>query len=133
MEDILLSQKQYQALIDRLNKINADVTSIKQKTTTEAGYIDNYDLLKLLQVTNRTVQRWRLTGKLPYSRIGKKYYYRADLILERCRVRREPIELPAPSFPVIADLASTPRKSSCRRCPIHYARRMFTHIHIRPG
>lgn len=133
MQDILLSLKQYQALIDRLNKINADVTSIKQKTGPDNGYIDNYDLLRLLQVTNRTVQRWRLTGKLPYSRIGQKYYYRADLILERCRVRREPIEVTVPAFPVIPDLASTLHKSSCKRCPLYYIRRVFRFIHIRPG
>ncbi|NWJ49444.1 MAG: helix-turn-helix domain-containing protein [Bacteroidetes bacterium] len=133
MEDILLSQKQYQAVIDRLNKINADVTTLKQKTAPEAGYIDNYDLLKLLQVTNRTVQRWRLTGKLPYSRIGKKYYYRADLILERCRVRREPIDIPAPSLSVIPELSASLHKSLCRQCPLYYIRRMFKYIHIRPG
>jgi len=82
MQDILLSLKQYQALIKRLDEINDDVTSIKLKTRPEARYIDNADLLKILQVTNRTIQRWRKSKRLPYKKIGNRFYYRVDLVLD---------------------------------------------------
>jgi hypothetical protein len=37
--------------------------------------LDNQDLCLLLKVSNRTLQRFRSSGKLPYKRIGKKTYY----------------------------------------------------------
>lgn len=87
MEDILLSQKQYQALLKRLDEINDDVTTIKIKTRSEARYIDNADLLKILHVTNRTIQRWRKSERLPYIKIGNRFYYRVDLVLECFKLR----------------------------------------------
>jgi len=87
MEDILLSQKQYYALLSRLDEINDDVASIKIKTRSEARYIDNADLLKILHVTNRTIQRWRKSGRLPYIKIGNRFYYRVDLVLDCFKLR----------------------------------------------
>ena len=81
MEDILLSQKQYFALMKRLDEINEDMSSLKINTGTESAYITNDDLLALLQVSKRTALRWRTSGRLPYTKIGRKLYYRTDLIL----------------------------------------------------
>ena len=81
MEDILLSQKQYFALLKRLDEINEDLTSLKIKPGTESEYITNDDLLALLQVSKRTALRWRSSGRLPYTKICRKLYYRADMIL----------------------------------------------------
>ena len=80
MQDILLSRKQFFSLIKRLDEINADVASLKFRSLPDVGFIDTYELLKLLQVTVRTVQRWRKSGNLPYSKIGGRYYYKADII-----------------------------------------------------
>ena len=93
MEDILLSQKQYQALLSRLDEINSDVTLIKFKTGQETAFIDNYNLSKLLQVSNRTLQRWRKNGRLPYLQLGKKVYYRADVILDSFKARKNNVNL----------------------------------------
>ena len=44
---------------------------------------DNQDLCMLLQISKRTLQRYRSTGALPYKTLGKKTYYseegRADV------------------------------------------------------
>lgn len=39
--------------------------------------LDNQDLAFLLKVSFRTLQRYRVSGQLPYFTIGKKTYYRA--------------------------------------------------------
>ena len=97
MQDILLSLKQYQALIKRLDEINDDVTTIKVKTRPEARYIDNADLLQILHVTNRTIQRWRKSGKLLFIKIGNRFYYNLDLVLECVKLRDDgKYELGAP-------------------------------------
>ena len=120
MQDILLSLKQYQALIKRLDEINDDVTSIKLKTQPEARYIDNPDLLKILHVTNRTIQRWRKSGKLLFIKIGNRFYYNLDLVLECVKLRDDGrYEL---GFPMTDD--PTPEESHlpfiCEHCPLFW-------------
>lgn len=39
-------------------------------------YLDNQDVCVRLNISKRTLQNYRDTGKLPYTRIEKKIYYR---------------------------------------------------------
>ncbi|MDP2159485.1 MAG: helix-turn-helix domain-containing protein, partial [Flavobacterium sp.] len=38
--------------------------------------LDNQDLLQMLKVSSRSLQRYRSTGKLPYYTISGKLYYK---------------------------------------------------------
>ena len=87
MGNRIISLKQYQVLKKVLDDINKDVTTIRQKALPEAGYIDNNDLLILLQVTPRTLYRWRQSGRLPYKKLGCRFYYKADLILKNFKMQ----------------------------------------------
>jgi len=86
MEELILSVKQYKSLLDHLERIKNDVTILKQKSTGEACLVDTYDLVRLLQVTYRTIQRWRISGRLPFIRLGRRYYYRADQLIDLFKV-----------------------------------------------
>ena len=120
MQDILLSQKQYRALLSRLDEINDDVTSIKLKTRPESRYIDNADLLKILQVTNRTIQRWRKSGRLPFKKIGNRFYYRVDLVLECVKLRDDG------RYELVFPMADDPKPEEshlpfiCEQCPLFW-------------
>jgi hypothetical protein len=81
MQDILLSQKQYQALLQRLEEINKDVSSIKSNSHPHVGYIDTHDLMEVLKVSKRTVQRWKASGKIPFKKLGHRFYFQIDIIL----------------------------------------------------
>jgi len=81
MEDLLLSRKQYDAILRRLDEINKDVSSIKHMPEPEGNYITNAELMALLHVSKSTLQRWRNRGWLPFIKIEKKLYYRTDDIL----------------------------------------------------
>jgi hypothetical protein len=37
--------------------------------------LDNDELCIMLNISNRTLQRYRCTGQLPFKRIGRKTYY----------------------------------------------------------
>lgn len=87
MQDILLSLKQYRALISRLDEINDDVTEIKHQSHPEDRYIDNHDLSMILHITLRTLRRWRNSGKLPYKKLGHRFYYRSDCIMDVFKVK----------------------------------------------
>jgi hypothetical protein len=90
MNELLLSVKQYKSLLDYLEKIKNDVTILKQKSAGEACLVDTYDLVRLLQVTYRTIQRWRISGRLPFIKVGGRYYYRADLLIDLFKVMPNP-------------------------------------------
>ena len=51
--------------------------------------LDNQDLAFLLKVSFRTLQRYRVSGQLPYFTIGKKTYYRANDIRAFVRERAD--------------------------------------------
>ena len=107
----------------------------------DVGFIDTYELLKLLLVTNRTIQRWRKSGRLPYSRLGGKYYYRADIILNSFKMKTGspfapvevdpvdlvvsvdpivpvvPVEVEYPP-PLVEKLESDGIEMKCKTCPL---------------
>ncbi|NWJ51194.1 MAG: helix-turn-helix domain-containing protein [Bacteroidetes bacterium] len=118
MEEILLSKQQYQAVIKRLDEITGNIITLKQRSRIEDGYIDNVDMLRLFQISGRTAQRWRSSGRLPYTRFGKKLYYKADIILERIKIKPEVSfkgEHPPPLTPGAEDIDE---EITCKRCPL---------------
>ncbi|MBR6438628.1 MAG: helix-turn-helix domain-containing protein [Bacteroidales bacterium] len=58
-----------------------DVVSKKTVAQTPLeDWIDNYDVMAMLRVSFRTLQTLRTAGLIPYSRFGRKVYYRkADI------------------------------------------------------
>lgn len=64
-------------IIEQLKAIDGRlVTAIRADQRIEGEVIlDNEDLLKILKVSVRTLQRIRNSGKLPYHTMNKKNYY----------------------------------------------------------
>lgn len=118
MENIELSVKQYKALLSRLDELNQGVTSMRIKSDSEERYITNIDLRKQLQVSKRTEQRWRATGRLPFIQIGKKIYYDVETILKSFRVgSNNPIEVENQPADVNDPENDIPQME-CVRCPL---------------
>lgn len=69
--------KNFEAKLDRILddlKLIRDQSGLEPKSK----WLDNEALLKLLDESSRTLQKWRDTGVLPFTRIARKVYYRAD-------------------------------------------------------
>lgn len=65
---------------DKLKKeaeVDGRAMDIKEiaKTPLE-DWIDNYDVMKMLHISRRTLQTLRSNGKIRFSKIGRKIYYR---------------------------------------------------------
>ncbi|RKT01810.1 helix-turn-helix domain-containing protein [Chryseobacterium defluvii] len=58
-------------LSDQLKKNNKNQAAIDGEVL-----LDNQDLLEMLKVSSRTLQRYRTGGKLPYYSISGKLYYK---------------------------------------------------------
>lgn len=49
----------------------------KQRTSIDGEeLLDNQDLLQMLKISSRSLQRYRTAGKLPYYTISGKLYYK---------------------------------------------------------
>jgi predicted DNA-binding transcriptional regulator AlpA len=57
------------------------------------NWLTNEEAMEFLDVSRSTLKRYRLDGKLPYSKIGQKIYYRLEdireMLEENLRNRRE--------------------------------------------
>jgi excisionase family DNA binding protein len=118
MHDIFLTQKQYQALLTRLDDINNDVLLIKYKTGQNSTFIDGYDLAKLLNVTYRTLSRWRVSGRLPFLRLGRRVYYRVDVLLDSCKIHSDVDDECGTIQPFIAEQIGENQNIICKWCPL---------------
>jgi len=63
LERVEMLNKKIEKLNNTKNQLNGD------------SLLDNQDLCLLLKVSNRTLQRYRSSGILPYKRIQQKTYY----------------------------------------------------------
>ena len=65
-------------IMDRFDILNENLNDIQKKRNNIDGeeLLDNQDLLQMLKISNRSLQRYRSMGKLPYYTISGKIYYK---------------------------------------------------------
>ena len=62
----------------------------KQNKNPEETFLDNQEFLLLMKISKRTAQTWRDEGKISFSQVGNKIYYKlADVeeLLEKHYVK----------------------------------------------
>ncbi len=55
-----------------IEEVSEKMMSRKMK---ESPFYDSADLKMHLNIFDKTLQRWRKSGKIPYKKLGKKYFY----------------------------------------------------------
>lgn len=74
MEAIILSKEQYTDLISRLDEI---VNRLNAKNEPKKDtFVDNQEFLLLMKISKRTAQTWRDEGRISFSQVGNKIYYK---------------------------------------------------------
>lgn len=74
MEAIILTKDQYTDLLAKIDNINAQLNSkVDAKKET---FLDNQEFLQLMKISKRTAQTWRDEGKISFSQVGSKIYYK---------------------------------------------------------
>jgi hypothetical protein len=65
-------------LMDRLDMLGNNIEDFQKKRNNIDGeeLLDNQDLLQMLKISNRSLQRYRSNRKLPYYTISGKLYYK---------------------------------------------------------
>jgi hypothetical protein len=118
MNEVVLSPKQYQSLLQRLDIIVENVLLIKFKSGQETSFIDSIELSELLHVSLRTLRRWRNNGRLPYLQLNKKVYYRVDLFLDSCKIHTDAVDESEHSQTLIPEQVDENWEMRCKCCPL---------------
>ena len=74
MEAIIFTKDQFTDLMTKLDTIQNQISSksdVKKET-----FLDNQEFLLLLKISKRTAQTWRDEGKISFSQVGNKIYYK---------------------------------------------------------
>ena len=74
MEAIIFTKDQFTDLMSKLDTIQSQIsTKVDPKKET---FLDNQEFLLLLKISKRTAQTWRDEGKISFSQVGNKIYYK---------------------------------------------------------
>jgi MerR family transcriptional regulator, repressor of the yfmOP operon len=77
MNVITMESQAFQKIMDQLEAIQQKLNKDKLSTPLSDIWMDNQDVCELLHISKRTLQHYRDSGKIPFSQIGAKIYYKA--------------------------------------------------------
>lgn len=74
MDAIILTKDQFNEILSRLDALSHQIQNKSdQKKET---FLDNQEFLLLLKISKRTAQTWRDEGRISFSQVGNKIYYK---------------------------------------------------------
>jgi hypothetical protein len=74
MEAVILTSEQYNNLVNRLDNLNGKLE--ENSKNPQNFFLDNQEFIQLMNISKRTAQTWRDEGKVSFSQIGSKIYYK---------------------------------------------------------
>lgn len=85
MTIISIETEAYQNIIERLEKILEKLSELHKGPKLKDDWLDNQNVSQLLKISLRTLQSYRDSKLIPFSKIRGKIYYKSsdiDLFLE---------------------------------------------------
>ncbi len=79
MEVITIDSQIFQQLLEKISNIEGKVMELKsgKEIRLSEEWLDNQDVMMLLNVSKRTLQTYRDERMIPFSQVGNKIYYKA--------------------------------------------------------
>ncbi len=74
MEAVILSKEQFDSMLASIEEIKAKLD--KKIKDPEEIFLDNQEFLLMMKISKRTAQTWRDEGKISFSQVGNKIYYK---------------------------------------------------------
>ena len=74
MEAVILSKEQFNVLTGSIEEIKTKIDNQNKKP--QEVFVDNQEFLFLMKISKRTAQTWRDEGKISFSQVGNKIYYK---------------------------------------------------------
>jgi uncharacterized protein YoxC len=83
MEVITIETQAFQMLIAKIDALHAEVSRKHNPVDQFAmEWVDTYDVMKMLNISRRTLSNYSKTGKLQSTRINNKSYFKVKEIHE---------------------------------------------------
>ena len=79
MEAVIISKEQFNTMLNSLEEIKA---KLNEKKDPDDDFIDNQEFLLKMKISKRTAQTWRDEGKVSFSQVGNKIYYKVADVKE---------------------------------------------------
>lgn len=87
MDYITIERSVLESIIRRVDSLAHVIRKIKKKERNNfVPILDNQDVCHILNISKRTLQYYRSSGIIPFTRIEKKIYYKpsdVELLLKR--------------------------------------------------
>jgi len=77
MQVITIESEAFQKIVEQLEAIKKRLCEVIKSNPLSEMWMDNHDVCQILHVSKRTLQHYRDSGKIPFSQIGAKIYYKA--------------------------------------------------------
>ena len=79
-EILIIEKEAFESLLSRLEALNNKVTKLhkKYKSKQLGEPLDGNQVCDILNIKPRTLQTYRDTGRIGFSQIGRKIYYRVN-------------------------------------------------------
>jgi hypothetical protein len=72
-----MESEAFQKLVEKLDAISVKLNNQKETNPLSDVWMDNQDVCELLHISKRTLQHYRDSGKIPFSQVGAKIYYKS--------------------------------------------------------
>ncbi len=77
MEIVTIENKAFKSLCDKIDQMHEELLRLQNPVKQLSNeWIDTYDVMKILQVSRRTLTKYLSEGKLRYSKHQRKNYFR---------------------------------------------------------
>ena len=74
MDAIIFTKDQFTDLMTKLDTIQSQLST--KADPKKETFLDNQEFLLLMKISKRTAQTWRDEGKISFSQVGNKIYYK---------------------------------------------------------
>ncbi len=80
METTNITTKQVVGLASKIEALKSQVKALQSRTEDKRlkQWMDSQDVLITLNISIRTLQTYRDKGRLPYSQVGQKFFYKPE-------------------------------------------------------
>ena len=75
---VLIEQKVWERMLETFSELTAKVRKLTERNTGMKTWLDNQDVCRILNISKRTLQSYRDSGKLAFSQSNHKIYYKPN-------------------------------------------------------
>ncbi|MDR0700241.1 MAG: helix-turn-helix domain-containing protein [Tannerella sp.] len=78
MEIVVIEKQAFERMKQSFENFKHQVKKLCESNQNKGEWLNNEEVCNLLHISKRTLQTYRDTGAIPYSKIGRKCYYKTS-------------------------------------------------------